>query len=205
MQNAAWRSMGFAAGLLIVLTVLAFGASALLQGSGFLSPIPPGGAEPDVAEGETYRLYAAAFTAWVALILFIPALITFCREGSSRTWRIYWTVSYAAFVIHMAWAILVFFEGDMARVMSSTRVSAPVPGLVLLIWWGIDVMFSWIASGERLITAQRIALHIGATILFVGGSAATGETLPIKAIGVICFIAAIVALIIRWRGRSPAA
>lgn len=202
--------LGPAMGLSAALTLLAFGAGVLLNDSGFLSTIPPASPDipqpgPDVAEAATSSLYIAAFTAWAALLVFIPSMMAFCLHGSSDGWRNLWTAAFLAFAIHMAWSVFVFFGGDMARLMASTRVSAPIPGFILLIWWAIDVALAWLhPAPKRLITIQRVIIHIIAFVLFVGGSAATGETLPIKLIGVICFVAVTMAAVKGWRGRNPA-
>ena len=212
MSKTNFKSMPSLTSALVItafLTVLAFWAASLLKNSGFLSVIPPASPNdlhptPDVAPDQTYRLYAAAFTAWSAISLYIPAMVLYCLQGSSPSWRNLWTAAFVAFAIHIAWSILVFFEGDMARLMASTRVSAPIPGFVLLIWWGLDVVLAWTTHPNRIITIQRVILHIGAFILFIGGSAATGETLLIKIIGVVSFIAVIIAAVKGWRDRSPA-
>ena len=172
----------------IGLTIIAAIVAYLTQNSGFLSPIPPAGSdgtifEADVADDAQFKLYFAAFSAWAALALFVPATVYFCLNGDDTNWRFWWTAGFTAFAIHMFWAIVIFFGGDMGQVMSSTRVSAPVPGLVLLIWWAVDVALSWIDAKGRAITIQRIILHIGAFILFIGGSAATGETALIRILG----------------------
>lgn len=171
-------------GVSIVAAIIAF----LSHESGFLSTIPPMGADGmppqvDVAEDQRFNLYMTAFTAWAALVLFVAATVNFCLFGSTPAWRFWWTAGYVAFVIHMAWAVLVFFGGDIGAVMTSTRVSAPVPGFLLLVWWGVDVLLAWIGAKGRLVTIQRVVLHIGAFILFIGGSAVTGETGLIKLIG----------------------
>jgi len=154
----------------IGLTIIAAIVAYLTQNSGFLSPIPPAGSdgtifEADVADDAQFKLYFAAFSAWAALALFVPATVYFCLNGDDTNWRFWWTAGFTAFAIH------------------STRVSAPVPGLVLLIWWAVDVALSWIDAKGRAITIQRIILHIGAFILFIGGSAATGETALIRILG----------------------
>jgi len=193
-------SFGGALGLGLALSILAAIAAILTESSGFLSTLPPIGQDAqtptaDVGEDDRFKLYFAAFSAWAALMLFVPAVVRFCQSGSSEAWRFWWTASYIAFLIHMAWTVLVFFGGNLEAVMNSTRVSAPIPGFLLLLWWGLDVILAWSQTTGKLISIQRVILHVGAFILFIGGSAATGETVLIKIIGIVAALIMIAALV----------
>ena len=193
---------------LAALLLLAFWAASVLQDSGFLSPIPPASEENPTPVADTppermVDLYRAAFTAWAALLLFIPAIFAFFKGGGHEknlTWKHYWTVSFIAFSVHMYWSMVGFFQGDIAWMTTSTRVSAFWPGIALLIWWGIDVALAWLhPTPAKWIKWQRQVVHVVALIMFVGGSLGTGETLPIRAIGLVALVLGISAM---WLGRT---
>lgn len=177
----------------------AFVAASLMKDSGVLSLTPPPTAadpdpEPDVATENAVVLYQAAYTAWAALILTLPAMILVWTRnriaGDWRAWRLFWTIGFTAFLVHMLWSMGVFFRGDLAWMTKSSRVSAFWPGIFFLIWWGVDVVHAWTRrESGRIIAILRGLLHGAAFILFVGGSLIKGETLFIKLLGAVFVIA----------------
>ncbi len=193
--------------LCAVLIGTAFVAASLTDESGILSLSPPPtpsnpNPEPDVTSENAVVLYQAAYTAWVALVLTLPAMaMVWTRRRSIadwHVWRLFWTVGFVAFLIHMVWSMGVFFGGDIGWMTTSSRVSAFWPGIIFLIWWAVDVALAWTRSEDQIwITIQRRIVHIAAFILFVGGSVVKGETLLIKMLG-IAFVMATISGGIRW-------
>lgn len=198
----------------IALVGLAFIAAKLTAYTGFLSLTPPPSAldptpVPDVSPQDAQVLYQSAYTAWVALIMTIPAMLSVWLRNHSevvaQTWRLYWTVGFATFSLHMVWSMAVFFEGDFEWMTTSSRVSAFWPGIIFLFWWAFDVFLAWTRTEDRRwITLQRGAVHVVAFILFVGGSLVMGETLAIKLLGVAFVAGTFVGAYRWWKARQSA-
>jgi hypothetical protein len=197
---------------LFVSVIAAFVGAEVFHGTDWLSRIPPAGPDTpspvaDVPQAAVKTLYRSAYTAWAALVLMIPAFVYVWRRNSGAwaPWQAWWTVSYIAFAIHMFWAMAIFFGGDFDAMQTSTRVSAFWPGIALLIWWGIDVVLSFLVRETALIRIQRIIVHLLAFVLMVGGSLVKGETLPIKALGLVLLLATLASGIAAYRARRRVA
>jgi len=174
--------------LLLLGMTAALIAALLLQDTGSMSLIPAGGTDPD-AEGREFWLHFSAYSAWVTTLLLIPAYIFVWSATRAPDWRAFWSASYAAYLIHLAISAFGFFGGDFAWMTNSSRVSAFWPGMVLAVWWGVDVALSNRSGGW--ITGQRIGVHLMAFVLFFGGSAVMGELLTVKIIGTLLLVTAI--------------
>ncbi len=193
-------------GALVALLVLAFSVAAMLQDSGLLSRIPPVSPDvptptPDVAEGAEYPLYLSAFTAWAALLLLLPVYATVWRSDQQgrAIWLSYWTVSWIAYVVHLLVAMFLFFQGDFAWMTSSSRVSAFWPGMLIAVWWPIDILLA--RRQATWVIVQRLLIHVLVLVLFVGGSAVKGEIVTVQVIGWVLAISALVAALIFSRRR----
>ncbi len=189
---------------LALLTGLAFGVASLSQNTGWLSLIPPAtDAVPnpvaDVAPQNALALYQSAFTAWSALILLIPAYWFYLTQGAGRSWLAFWGAAYAAYLVHLYVAAVLFFGGDFAWMTTSPRVSAFWPGMLLIPWWGIDLLLGARGVTSAGVRIQRGILHLGVFVLFFGGSAVKGEMAVIRVIGLVFAAVAIAALVARLR------
>lgn len=177
---------------LVLLLGLALVVSYVFHQSGILSLVPPASASDPApaadAVGLEFMLWLSATTAWASLILLIPVFGAVWFRNRSRTawliWLNFWTVSWIAYAVHIAVSGFGFFDGDFAWMTTSSRVSAFWPGMILLLWWPLDI---WLARGAETgwIKTQRLAVHISTFVLFFGGSAVKGETLTVKAMGAI--------------------
>lgn len=177
----------------IALLALVFGGAGILQDTGLLSLTPPPSLTDvtpanDMPSAGALPLYQAALTAWATVILLIPAYIAVWRRNVSdqdwAIWLAFWTVSYVAYAIHIYVSAFWFFEGDFARMTASSRVSAFWPGMILLIWWPIDISVALKNRQEsQYIKGQRLVLHVATFVLFFGGSAVKGELVTIKLLG----------------------
>ena len=169
-------------------------------------PVPP-----DLKEAQRLELHQTFFTAWAALILVTPALCTFLFRRSSKSaagyWLAFWTVSFIAFLVHFYWAVVVIFGSDWDRIFNTTRVSAALPDLIFIVWWGLDVLLAWLIQSETVwIRIQRALVHLFAFVLFFAGSALEGEIWWSKALGFAMGIAVLVSFLIwcvRWMKRNP--
>ena len=199
--------LGLAAISAVVLMVAAFVAAWLFEDHGLLSLVPPASADdpnpvPDVQDGEEIALYQAAFSAWAALVLLVPTYVCFWfRAASGRAralWLAFWTMGAVAYLVHLAVSMFGFFQGDFAWMTSSTRVSAFWPGMVVALWWPVDVALAYARGEDALwIRIQRVALHLVVLILFVGGSLGTGELGLARALGLVLLLGALGSLV-RW-------
>lgn len=183
----------------VLLVGAAFLGARYSIGSGILSLIPPPTTDDpnpvaDVTPERVEMLYQSAYTAWAALLLTLPAMAFFWIRARSwagyTVWRVFWTVGFVAFAIHMGVSMFGFFGGDFEAMQNTSRVSAFWPGIIFTIWWAIDVLISWNSRTESdFVTIQRYLLHFAALILFVGGSLVTGETAFVKALGALFALA----------------
>lgn len=181
---------------------LAFWTATLFEGSHLLSLAPPAtAADPnpqiDTHEGNVLALYQAAFTAWAAVFLLIPAYYAYLTKGAGAVWLAFWTVSYLVYLVHLYVSAFLFFGGDFAWMTTSPRVSAFWPGMALIVWWSIDIALAVWRIDALWVRVQRAVLHIGTFVLFFGGSAIKGETATIKLIGVAFAGTSLLAL---WHG-----
>ena len=206
------REVAVAAIAFIVIAGGAFIAASLTQHQQLFSLSPPGQTAHDVEESHRLELHRTFFTAWVALILATPALCAFWFRSSSERaahyWLTFWSVSYVAFMIHLYWAIVIFFDADWGRIFNTPRVSAALPDIVLAVWWGADVILGWLNLPETvLLRIQRIGVHLLAFILFFAGSALQGELPLSRALGFLMGGAVLISFVlwlIRWlKAREP--
>ncbi|MEM9583559.1 MAG: hypothetical protein AAGA08_10630 [Pseudomonadota bacterium] len=166
----------------------AFAAALTLQSSDLFSLIPPPtelnpNPAADVTPDRILSLYQSAFTAWAALVLLVPAYIFVWLRTHDAAWLAFWTTSYIAYVIHLYVSAFWFFEGDFEAMTTSSRVSAFLPGMAVLIWWGVDVVIGFAKIHATWVTVQRVIVHLLVFVLFVGGSAVKGETGLIQLMG----------------------
>lgn len=207
---AGSRVWGVAALLMLVLVAVAFVVAGMVQGSGMLSLIPPPtDADPnpvaDVTPDRVLPLYQSAFTAWAALALLIPAYIFVWFRTHYQAWLAFWTVSYVAYVVHLYVSAFWFFEGDFVAMTTTSRVSAFWPGMVILAWWGVDVVIGLAKVQAKWVGVQRVVVHVLVFVLFVGGSAVKGETAWIQLMGWALFGAGVGALVVSYLNRRKLA
>ena len=195
--KSIWR-ISFAA--MIASVIGAFLAALTLQNAGLLSLVPPvtwENPEPvaDVIQGEELSLYASAFTAWAALFLLLPVYVFVWSARRSETdytvWLAFWTVSFFAYLIHLAVSMFWFFGGDFEAMTTSSRVSAFWPGMIICLLWGFDIRLGLRKVKGFAVIVYRSVVHLMVFVLFFGGSAFTGELTSVKMLGMALFAAMI--------------
>ena len=193
------------------LIIAAFVAAFALQDSGILSLTPPPtwdnlNPAPDVADGEALSLYASAFTAWAALILLIPVfgLVWNARRApiDYARWLSFWTVSYLAYLIHLAVSMFWFFGGDFAAMTATSRVSAFWPGMAIVVLWAVDIVLARRFTDGTAMTVYRGVVHVLVFVLFFGGSTVTGELNTVKMIGFALLAAMVTGLTVWLREQT---
>jgi len=206
--DSIWRTAGIVS---VGLLLLAFLTAWRLQFSGLLSLSPPSSElvpdpNPDVQADAALGLYQAVFTAWAALALLIPTYVAFWfRNRSRRAWSMWlacWSAGAFVYIVHLGVSMFGSFGGDFGWMMSSTRVSAFWPGMIIAVWWPMDAILA-VRYGESngWIRTQRIAIHLIVFILFVGGSAAKGELLTVRLMGAVLFVVALASLLVWLSGK----
>lgn len=184
--------LAVAAVVFAIVVVAAFVAASLTQDQSIFSLSPPCKSPPcpppDILTTQRFGLHLAFFTAWAAMILVTPALCTFWFRNSSKLaasyWLSFWSLGLIAFLIHFCWSVFVVFGGDWNKINNTPRVSAPIPDIVITIWWGLDVMLALFIGSERVwVRIQRILVHLGVFVLFFLGSVKEGELCLSRVLG----------------------
>lgn len=192
--------------LLILGMAAAYVAAGQLQDTGLLSITPPPSEfhpvnQPD-AIGREFWLHLSAYTAWVTTLLIIPAFLFVWFEDRAPDWKAFWAAGWIAYLIHLGVAMFGFFESDYEWMTTSSRVSAFWPGMLLAVWWGLDLALA--NKTHPWVTIQRFGVHLMAFVLFFGGSAIKGELLTIQIIGYALLAVTLIAAI-RWLAQRRAA
>jgi len=149
-------------------------------------------------------------TAWSTMLVLLPAAVTFWRRGISAraaaTWRVYWTLGYVAYAIHLIWAVGLFFRFDLTRMLHSPEfVTVPRLGMVVTVWWGIDVFLAWRSPAEpRWLQAQRIVIHVLSVGLFIAGSLLEGSFAVSRAFGALLVAGVVAGIVARLRPNRAA-
>lgn len=176
---------------------------------------------PKVADGTTipvfdiivsnklFAFHATIYTIWATMLICLPAFCTvwFIRSSSTAGayWLSFWTMGLIAMLVHMYLAMGVLFEWNWQHILKETvRVTTPVPDLVLIVWWTIDVILGWLLLHSRgyLLHGQRIFLHFALLVIFLFGFIREGEILISKGIGIVSALAVGVALVAGLTRRS---
>jgi hypothetical protein len=148
-------------------------------------------------------------TAWSTMLVLLPAVVMFWRRRISAraaaVWRVYWTLGYVAYAIHLVWAVGLFFRFDLARMLNSPEfVTVPRLGMVVTVWWGIDVVLAWRSPTEpRWLQAQRIVIYILIVGLFIAGSLLEGSYAVSRVLGVLLAAGVVTGIVTRlWQNRA---
>jgi hypothetical protein len=191
--------------LFLVLMGLAHGGASLM--------VPLGSCRPGGTGVDTVLHCRVIFSIWATVVLLTPALCFFIFSGikaSNSYWRLFWTFSFLAFMAHFYWTVVGTFHWDIYDIFHSntavaakagTEVEQPGADILLSVWWGLDVLLAWFASQDhKWIWFQRVAVHLLAFVMFVGGTIvakkAGGE---VRVLGIAMTIAVLASLVLRGR------
>lgn len=194
------RARRVALASLVGLMGLALMVAYLAKDSGWFSLTPPAtdakpNPTPDIAPDRGFWLHASAYSAWATILLLVPVFLTAWVRGRSpgaqQYWLAFWSAAWVAYMVHLLISAFGFFEGDLARMTASSRVSAFWPGVVLAVWWPVDIVLARSGQSTAWVRWQRLALHAAVLILFVGGSVVTGELAAVKWLGGLLLVVAL--------------
>ena len=209
-----YRQLALAAVCGIVLIGAAFLAAFFTASDQDLFSLAPMHADDPIPEldifapDQLFQFHATFYTVWATMLLTLPAFCTVWFIKRSMTaagyWLAFWTVGLLAMLIHLYMAIGVLFEWSWPHVLrETTRVSIPIPDLVLTLWWGIDVALGWCSLHERRksVHIQRILVHLALLFVFLMGFIKEGEIGLSRGIGVLAALSVAVSLVIWWKRR----
>jgi hypothetical protein len=107
-------------------------------------PIPPG--TPQLP------LLRLVLTIWLSTLLMIPAVSLYVLRGRSaeraRVARLFWTFSYAAYLVHFYYAAFVVF-GGVEGTFAHMRHWVAAVNFFLTGWWTLDVLVAWLGDPAR--------------------------------------------------------
>jgi len=141
---------------------------ALLLGAGLLAAE----VAPNLDLGRTvYSLWVSLGLAGAAL-----AVYAFAHPGAAfeRHWRLFWTVAYLAYLVHVATALTylakLYFTtglGPYGAALDHLGLAIAAVNTLLTVWWGVDVVLSWLTRAPaKWIRWQRLGVHVLALALF---------------------------------------
>lgn len=168
---------------------------------------PLAAADGGVRAGVLQRTF---FTAWSTMLVLLPVVVMFWRRRISAraaaVWRVYWTLGYVAYAVHLVWAVGLFFRFDLTRMLHSPEfVTVPRLGMVVTVWWGIDVFLAWRSPAEpRWLQAQRIVIHVLIVGLFIAGSLLEGSYAVSRVLGALLTAGVLAGIVARLRHSRAA-
>jgi hypothetical protein len=147
-------------------------------------------------------LYRTIYTIWVTTALATPALCAFFLPGNSarkqNIWILFWTFSFLAYLVHMAYAIFSVYHGSFHEFVSGQGVFPAIINIVFTLWWTLDVMLAWLSDNQsRWIHIQRVAAHIFIALTFLAATIVLNHGF-IRVIGLLMTAAIAVSLMIRY-------
>ena len=132
--------------------------------------------------------------------LLIPAICLYIIPGKSQTknnyWRLLWTFSFLAYLVHLFYDIFVV-NGGIKETFVSAGTAIATSKLILTLWWGLDVGLAWLSDSQtNWIKLSRIGAHIYiglsflvTTLLLQGGF--------VRILGILMTIAIAICLLVR--------
>jgi hypothetical protein len=113
-----------------------------------------------------YGPYARAVDSVIlSFVLASPALWLFARDifryPLTPLWRLYWTLSFAAYLVHLYYGYGVLFAGDWKAVTASQGTTVAILNLAVTVLWAADVLIAWVGMSGTWVLVLRVAAHLG--------------------------------------------
>ena len=100
----------------------------------------------------------------LSFALAAPALWLFARDifryPLTPLWRLFWTLSFVAFVVHLYYGYFGLFGGDWQAVTASQTPTIAYLNLIVTALWGLDVVLAWIGVQGLWVLIQRTVAHL---------------------------------------------
>lgn len=168
-----------------------------------------GGAVEGGFDGYYYQYYTTIFTIWATLLLLIPAfgsfLLRHARPSAHGYWVLFWTLSLAAYLIHILWAALVAFDGNLGAIFTcKARVAQPELNTILALWWSLDVSLLFFSKAEpKWVRIQRWGIHVAVFAIAVVATLVVAKASGhVRILGILLVVSVVVCGMLAWRGRS---
>jgi len=109
--------------------------------------------------------YRTVYTIWATTALVTPALCAFVLPGESPSrqsiWILFWTFSFAAYLVHIYYAIFHVYHGSFQEFLAGQGRFAALNNLIFTVWWAFDLVLAWFYLGNaRWVWNQRVAAHV---------------------------------------------
>jgi hypothetical protein len=148
----------FVAALFLVLMALALAAA---QWHGWRDAQ---GLDTEQLAGRAVLAYRAHSTTWVAVALVVPAFCFYILRrpaGISPYWALFWTAAYLAYLLRFVWWVLAEAPGVGPAFLRHTAGAFwhPALDLVLLIWWGVDVLLACSSLAAQAVSDQPASVE----------------------------------------------
>jgi hypothetical protein len=157
-----------------------------------------------VSDYEPYT--RAIYAVMLSFALAAPALWLFARDifryPLTPLWRLFWTLGFAAYLVHLYYGYLVLFGGDWDAVVASQGAAVAYLNLAVTILWGLDVALAWIGARGMIVLVLRTVAHLGVLAAGVVSSAIFRDGLE-KIPGVVLALAFAYGIFDRLRSPRP--
>lgn len=177
---------------------IAFTSFAILLGAALLA------GEPAIDPGFSRTVY----TIWVTIALVTPALCAFALPGNSErlrnVWISFWTLSFAAYLVHVGYAILSVYHGSLQEFLAGQGTFPAIINVVFTLWWGLDLALAWLYRGNAgWVRGERIAAHMFIGLTFFVSTVFVKHGF-VNALGVGYTLAILVCLMARYDANRRA-
>ena len=114
-----------------------------------------------------------------------------------------WTLSLAGYLIHILWATVVAFDGNIYAIFASKdRVTAPVLGTIIALWWSFDVgLLFFLKSEPKWIGVERWLIHIAVFAITVGALITPDASMHVRTLGILMVVCVAVCGMLALKGR----
>ena len=148
------------------------------------------------------------YTIWVTAALVIPALCAFALPGNSErirnTWLLFWTFSFFAYLVHMAYAIFSVYHGSRKEFLAGQGIAPAIINVIFTVWWTLDVVLAWFYHKDaRWVRIERVAGHIFIGLTFAASTIFLKHGF-VNVIGIVLAASVIICLMIRFDARRSA-
>jgi hypothetical protein len=160
--------------------------------------------------------YRIVFSIWVTTLFMTVALCFYALRrptAPSNYWVLFWTFGFLGYLVHFYWSAGVLFQWDFTGKdgILNTRIGVnpnldkvvcnPIPDLVLLVWWGLDVVLAWVvykAACPKWLRIERGAVSLFALIAFFGATVlAAKASSSVRVLGVLMMTSVLTCYLLR--------
>ena len=141
----------------------------------------------------------AEWTARLALVLAIPAIVIYALPGPlGPWWRAFWTAAMLAYLMHFWWAVARVFHNDIGVIWDRQGFVA-VTNAVLTLLWIADAVVAWTMAQQTALWVLVLRFFTWAIVtvsFFLASAVFRDEMLP-RVLGGVLAIAVVSALLSR--------